>query len=312
MALELVDDERKHEPVRRATAWLKGVRTPTGGWGESNDTYYRPYEAGRGETTACQTAWALLALMAAGEGDCEEVRRGVRYLTEAQQADGLWTSDFFNAPGFSARVPLALPRLSGLLPAVGPGALPPSRSRACRVSSVWSGDRVGRGSPGLGRAALPARPVAGLGEWNGRLPGRHRSRARRACGHGTDRSRRPRARELGHRRRARPGAAAGGPGAAGRGPGNREHALRGRRALARAPDRGPRGTRARARRDDDAGRPAPARRGGQAGGFRVPAPPARSTWNRPPSPRAPTAPGCPSWSCAASAMRSRFRSRPAR
>ena len=100
MALEHVDDPRKDEPVRRAVAWLKSVQAPDGGWGESNDTYYRPYEAGRGETTPCQTAWALLALLSAGEGACEEVQRGVRYLIAAQQADGLWTSDFFNAPGF--------------------------------------------------------------------------------------------------------------------------------------------------------------------------------------------------------------------
>lgn len=86
--------------IRHAVAWLKSRQSDDGGWGETNDTYFDPGRAGRGaRSTACQTAWALLGLMAAGEADCPEVARGVAYLLRTQQAGG-WFDPFFNAPGF--------------------------------------------------------------------------------------------------------------------------------------------------------------------------------------------------------------------
>jgi squalene-hopene/tetraprenyl-beta-curcumene cyclase len=42
----------------------------------------------------------MLGLMAAGEGDSPELRRGAQYLLHTQQADGLWKDDWFTAPGF--------------------------------------------------------------------------------------------------------------------------------------------------------------------------------------------------------------------
>ncbi|MBA4142557.1 MAG: squalene--hopene cyclase [Nitrosospira sp.] len=87
--------------VRRAVQWLKSVQRDDGGWGESNDTYSEPRQAGQFATsTSFQTAWALLALMAAGEGYSNEVRRGIAYLLETQGADGLWDDPWFTAPGF--------------------------------------------------------------------------------------------------------------------------------------------------------------------------------------------------------------------
>ena len=55
--------------IRRAVAWLEEHQNPDGGWGEDMRSYDDPGLAGRGESTASQTAWALLALLAAGEGD---------------------------------------------------------------------------------------------------------------------------------------------------------------------------------------------------------------------------------------------------
>ncbi len=87
--------------IRRAVDWLKSVQHPDGGWGESNDSYEHPELAGRGQTgTAFQTAWAMLALMAAGEYACAPVRRGAQYLMACQRDDGLWRDDAFTAPGF--------------------------------------------------------------------------------------------------------------------------------------------------------------------------------------------------------------------
>jgi squalene-hopene/tetraprenyl-beta-curcumene cyclase len=93
---------RSDEPwIRQAAAWLKGVQQSDGGWGEDCDTYFDPKKAGRGcATTSFQTAWAILGLMAAGEVDSPEVRKGVEYLLRTQQTDGLWQDDCFTAPGF--------------------------------------------------------------------------------------------------------------------------------------------------------------------------------------------------------------------
>ncbi len=81
--------------------WLVGVQNPDGGWGESADSYrldYRGFE--RAASTASQTSWALLALMAAGETDHPAVARGVAYLISRQGEDGFWDEPFHTATGF--------------------------------------------------------------------------------------------------------------------------------------------------------------------------------------------------------------------
>jgi squalene-hopene/tetraprenyl-beta-curcumene cyclase len=103
-ALEHVDDGAKREPVRRAVAWLESVQRDDGSFGEDNDTYWHADRAGRGrEGTSFHTAWAILALLAAGEGDSRAVRRAVEWLL-AKQLDasdsGLWFEPWFTAPGF--------------------------------------------------------------------------------------------------------------------------------------------------------------------------------------------------------------------
>jgi squalene-hopene/tetraprenyl-beta-curcumene cyclase len=87
--------------VRRAVAWLTARQNTDGGWGESNDTYAQQHlAAAESENTPYQTAWALLALLAAGEAGSDAVRRGIDYLMRTQQADGLWSDPSFTAPGF--------------------------------------------------------------------------------------------------------------------------------------------------------------------------------------------------------------------
>jgi squalene-hopene/tetraprenyl-beta-curcumene cyclase len=87
--------------VKRAVAWLKKEQNADGGWGESNDSYAlqsRPAEDFG--STPYQTAWALLALMSAGEAASETVRHGVEFLLHTRQADDLWSHPSYTAPGF--------------------------------------------------------------------------------------------------------------------------------------------------------------------------------------------------------------------
>lgn len=101
VALEQVGEAKMQPHVRRAAGWLKLNQRSDGGWGESNDSYLDPERAGQGgPSTAFHTALAMLGLMAAGEGDSPEVRRGAAYLLRTQQPDGLWNDSVFNAPGF--------------------------------------------------------------------------------------------------------------------------------------------------------------------------------------------------------------------
>jgi squalene-hopene/tetraprenyl-beta-curcumene cyclase len=86
--------------VRRAVAWLQKVQQSGGGWGETCRSYDDPSLAGQGSPTASQTAWALLAMLAAGESDSDAVRAGIEYLLKTQGADGNWREDLFTGTGF--------------------------------------------------------------------------------------------------------------------------------------------------------------------------------------------------------------------
>jgi squalene-hopene/tetraprenyl-beta-curcumene cyclase len=80
--------------------WLLAYQQPSGGWGESPDSYARPHLRGQGATTASQTAWALLGLMAAGHGQGPAATRGIDYLLRSQRADGIWDEPEFTGTGF--------------------------------------------------------------------------------------------------------------------------------------------------------------------------------------------------------------------
>ncbi|HEY6016140.1 MAG TPA: squalene--hopene cyclase [Gaiellaceae bacterium] len=90
---------QSHPAIRRAVAWLEQVQNADGGWGEDLRSYDDPEWRGRGESTASQTAWALLALHAAGErGDA--VSRGIEFLVATQTEDGTWDEPWYTGTGF--------------------------------------------------------------------------------------------------------------------------------------------------------------------------------------------------------------------
>jgi squalene-hopene/tetraprenyl-beta-curcumene cyclase len=91
-----------HSPeVRRAVDWLTARQHKDGGWGEGGESYWS--DAPRGDapySTPSQTAWALLALMAAGQVSHPAVARGIAYLIDSQDQDGNWDEPWYTAVGF--------------------------------------------------------------------------------------------------------------------------------------------------------------------------------------------------------------------
>ena len=89
----------QHPSIRRAVTYLENCQNEDGGWGEDLRSYREPSYRGHGNSTASQTGWALLALLAAGERS-ESVNRGVTYLVETQGEDGSWDEPWFTGTGF--------------------------------------------------------------------------------------------------------------------------------------------------------------------------------------------------------------------
>lgn len=86
--------------AQRAVAWLRRVQNPDGGFGESIASYDDPNLKGQGRSTASQTAWGLIGLLAAGPQDDPAVQRAVEFLLGAQNEDGSWSEDEFTGTGF--------------------------------------------------------------------------------------------------------------------------------------------------------------------------------------------------------------------
>jgi squalene-hopene/tetraprenyl-beta-curcumene cyclase len=85
--------------IVRAVTWLAEHQNEDGGWGEDMRSYDDPSWAGRGESTASQTAWALLALLAAGS-DTASIDRAIAWLVARQTRDGTWDEPQFTGTGF--------------------------------------------------------------------------------------------------------------------------------------------------------------------------------------------------------------------
>src|SRR5258705_3148611 len=100
-ALHAVQVDHQDPAIRKAVAWLVSIQNEDGGWGEDATSYRLDYKGFEGApSTASQTAWALLGLMAAGEVGHPAVARGVEYLIATQTEKGLWDEQRFTATGF--------------------------------------------------------------------------------------------------------------------------------------------------------------------------------------------------------------------
>ncbi len=100
-ALNAAGIDHDDDLIRKAADWLVSIQNPDGGWGEDGTSYkleYNGYEPA--PSTASQTSWALLGLMAAGRTDDPAVERGIAWLAKTQNQDGFWTEPRFTATGF--------------------------------------------------------------------------------------------------------------------------------------------------------------------------------------------------------------------
>jgi squalene-hopene/tetraprenyl-beta-curcumene cyclase len=101
-ALAAIGEDMTQTHVRRAADWLVAHQNADGGWGETCASYMDDSLRGRGPSTASQTGWALLALVATGNRDGYEraLRHGIGFLIDTQRDDGTWDEPYYTGTGF--------------------------------------------------------------------------------------------------------------------------------------------------------------------------------------------------------------------
>jgi squalene-hopene/tetraprenyl-beta-curcumene cyclase len=101
IALNAIGVENYDPMIRKAVDWLIADQREDGGWGEGGESYYAGAEkSAKIVSTASQTAWAVLGLMAVGEVENPAVARGIEFLARTQTAEGTWNEDSYTAVGF--------------------------------------------------------------------------------------------------------------------------------------------------------------------------------------------------------------------
>ena len=90
-----------HEPcIQQAAEWLRMMQNADGGWGETCGSYDDPNTKGVGPSTASQTAWAVMGLLAANDTRSDSLQQGVAYLLKSQLRDGSWNEAWYTGTGF--------------------------------------------------------------------------------------------------------------------------------------------------------------------------------------------------------------------
>jgi squalene-hopene/tetraprenyl-beta-curcumene cyclase len=98
--LRAIGQDMTQDWILRGRDWLESCQNTDGGWGETCATYENPAVKGKGESTASQTAWAIMGISACGHLDRPSIHRGLRFLLSSQNADGSWTEPQITGTGF--------------------------------------------------------------------------------------------------------------------------------------------------------------------------------------------------------------------
>jgi squalene-hopene/tetraprenyl-beta-curcumene cyclase len=98
--LKSVGEDMNEPYVQRAAAWLKSVQKPDGSFGESCASYDDPSLKGQGPSTASQTAWGAMGMIAALGANDPDVERAIQWLVDHQAADGNWEEPWYTGTGF--------------------------------------------------------------------------------------------------------------------------------------------------------------------------------------------------------------------
>jgi squalene-hopene/tetraprenyl-beta-curcumene cyclase len=104
--LRAIGEDMRQSWIVRARDWLESCQNEDGGWGETCASYDNPNLKGKGTSTASQTAWALMGLIAATDPsghaalDTRAIRRGIAFLLERQSPDGSWPEPEVTGTGF--------------------------------------------------------------------------------------------------------------------------------------------------------------------------------------------------------------------
>lgn len=99
-ALKAVGEDMRSENIERAANWTVERQNDDGGWGERCGSYMTESLKGNGASTASQTGWALMSLLAVGRpGDRKAIERGLKFLA-SHQKDGTWDEPEYTGTGF--------------------------------------------------------------------------------------------------------------------------------------------------------------------------------------------------------------------
>lgn len=104
--LRAIGEDMRQQWIVRARDWLESCQNEDGGWGETCASYDDPTLKGKGPSTASQTAWALMGIIAATDPsepagiDRKSIRHGVEFLLTTQVSDGSWIEPEVTGTGF--------------------------------------------------------------------------------------------------------------------------------------------------------------------------------------------------------------------
>ena len=98
--LRAIGQDMTQDWILRGRDWIESCQNEDGGWGETCASYENRELKGKGESTASQSAWAVMGICACGDLDRRSIQRGLRFLLNSQKPDGSWDEPQITGTGF--------------------------------------------------------------------------------------------------------------------------------------------------------------------------------------------------------------------